>query len=52
MTFAAGIGVVSSIFLLGEWPTTWDIVGFVIIFVASVCVLMEPQIQAWAEREK
>jgi drug/metabolite transporter (DMT)-like permease len=46
------IGVVSSVFLLGEWPTTWDIVGFVIIFSASVCVLLEPQLPVLVSRGK
>jgi drug/metabolite transporter (DMT)-like permease len=37
------IGVVSSTFLLGEWPTTTDIIGFALIFAASACVLLQPQ---------
>jgi drug/metabolite transporter (DMT)-like permease len=36
------IGVVSSVFLLGEIPTTADIVGFVLIFAASACALLQP----------
>lgn len=34
------IGVVSTAVLLGERPTVPDIVGFVLIFAASVCVLL------------
>ena len=37
------IGVVSSIFLLGEVPTAWDIAGFSLIFLASVCALLQPK---------
>jgi drug/metabolite transporter (DMT)-like permease len=37
------IGVVSSIFLLNEWPTTADIFGFALILAASVCALLQPQ---------
>lgn len=40
------IGVVSSIFLLGEIPTGWDIAGFALIFFASVCALMQPKANA------
>jgi drug/metabolite transporter (DMT)-like permease len=36
------IGLVSSIFLLGEHPTLNDIVGFALIFSASACVLLQP----------
>jgi len=38
------IGVISSTLLLGERPTSSDIVGFVLIFAASVCVLLQPRI--------
>jgi drug/metabolite transporter (DMT)-like permease len=34
------IGVVSTAILLGEIPTLSDIVGYVLIFAASVCVLL------------
>src|SRR6185295_1754386 len=34
------IGVVSTALLLGEIPTLSDIVGYVLIFAASVCVLL------------
>ena len=34
------IGVVSTAILLGEVPTAADIVGYVLIFAASVCVLL------------
>ena len=33
------IGVVTSIFMLGERPTAADLVGFALIFAASACVL-------------
>ena len=36
------IGLVSSIFLLGEVPTTTDVVGFTLIFAASACALIQP----------
>ena len=36
------IGVVSSAIMLSEMPTTPDIVGFVLIFAASACVLLQP----------
>ncbi|MGZ3411806.1 MAG: DMT family transporter [Xanthobacteraceae bacterium] len=38
------IGVVSSILFLGEIPTTTDIIGYTLIFSASVCALLQPQI--------
>jgi drug/metabolite transporter (DMT)-like permease len=38
------IGLVSSIFLLDEHPTTTDIIGFALIFAASTCVLLQPQV--------
>jgi drug/metabolite transporter (DMT)-like permease len=34
------IGIVASYFLLGEVPTTADIIGFALIFAASACVLL------------
>ena len=34
------IGVVSTAILLGEIPTVPDIIGYVLIFAASVCVLL------------
>jgi len=36
------IGVVSSVMLLGEWPTHADMVGFALIFAASACVVLWP----------
>ena len=36
------IGIVSSAILLSEVPTIPDIVGYALIFAASVCVLMQP----------
>ena len=38
------IGVISSIFLLNEVPTTTDIIGYTLIFSASVCALLQPQL--------
>jgi drug/metabolite transporter (DMT)-like permease len=37
------IGVVSSVFVLGEIPTGMDIAGFVLIFAASACALIQPR---------
>jgi drug/metabolite transporter (DMT)-like permease len=37
------VGVISSVIILGERPTPLDIVGFVLIFAASACVLLQPQ---------
>ena len=37
------IGVISSVILLGERPTTTDIIGYVLIFAASACILLQPQ---------
>src|SRR5262245_22394443 len=37
------IGVVSSAIILGERPTITDIIGYVLIFLASACVLLQPQ---------
>ena len=39
------IGLVSSIFLLGEIPTTTDVIGFALIFSASSLALLQPQIR-------
>ena len=36
------LGIVSSMILLGEVPTTADIIGYVLIFAASVCALLQP----------
>jgi drug/metabolite transporter (DMT)-like permease len=36
------IGVVSSAIILGERPTIPDIIGYVLIFLASACVLLQP----------
>jgi drug/metabolite transporter (DMT)-like permease len=36
------VGVVSTVLILGERPTTTDIVGFALIFAASACVLLTP----------
>jgi drug/metabolite transporter (DMT)-like permease len=37
------IGVTSTALILGERPTLTDLVGFVLIFAASACVLLQPQ---------
>lgn len=37
------IGVLASVLILGERPTASDIVGFALIFAATVCVLLFPQ---------
>lgn len=37
------IGVVASMIVLGERPTLPDVIGFALIFAASVCVLIQPQ---------
>lgn len=37
---APAIGVISTAVLLGEWPTTADIVGYVLIFAASACAVI------------
>jgi drug/metabolite transporter (DMT)-like permease len=34
------IGVAASVPMLGEWPTTADLIGFALIFCASACVLL------------
>jgi drug/metabolite transporter (DMT)-like permease len=36
------IGIVQSYLILGEVPTTPDMIGFALIFVASACVLLVP----------
>ncbi len=37
------VGVVGSTLILGERPTVTDVVGFVLIFSAAACVLLQPQ---------
>jgi drug/metabolite transporter (DMT)-like permease len=39
------IGVTASTILLGERPTTTDIIGFVLIFAAAACVLLQPNVK-------
>jgi uncharacterized membrane protein len=34
------IGVISTVIVLGERPTVPDIIGFVLIFAASACVVL------------
>ncbi len=36
------VGVVATVLMIGERPTTTDIVGFALILAASVCVLLAP----------
>ena len=37
------IGVVASALLLGEYPTTGDIIGFGLIFAAAMSVILQPR---------
>jgi drug/metabolite transporter (DMT)-like permease len=37
------IGILSSFLILGEVPTISDMIGFVLILIASVCILLTPQ---------
>jgi len=39
------VGVTASTIFLGERPTTPDIVGFVMIFAAAACVLLQPNVK-------
>ena len=39
------IGVTASAVILGERPTVPDIVGFVLIFAAAACVLLQPNVK-------
>ena len=39
------IGVTASTVILGERPTAPDIVGFVLIFAAAACVLLQPNVK-------
>jgi drug/metabolite transporter (DMT)-like permease len=34
------VGVMASVFILGERPTVTDLIGFALIFAASACALM------------
>jgi drug/metabolite transporter (DMT)-like permease len=36
------VGIVATVLMIGERPTTTDIVGFALILAASVCVLLAP----------
>jgi drug/metabolite transporter (DMT)-like permease len=40
------IGVVATVLVLGERPSTADIVGFALIFTASACVVFAPWLRA------
>jgi drug/metabolite transporter (DMT)-like permease len=37
------IGVVASVFILGEVPTTMDVIGFSLIFAAAMSVILQPR---------
>ena len=43
------VGVSGSMLMLGERPTTADMIGFALIFTAAVCVLMQPGRRAAAQ---
>jgi hypothetical protein len=40
------IGVLATVLILGERPTTADIIGFALIFAASACVVFSPLARA------
>ena len=46
------IGVTASTVILGERPTTPDIIGFVLIFAAAACVLLQPNVKHTEMPEK
>jgi len=37
------VGVIGSALILGERPTTADVIGFALIFAAAACVLLQPR---------
>ncbi len=39
------VGVIASVIILGERPTAPDIIGFVLIFSAAACVLLQPNVK-------
>jgi drug/metabolite transporter (DMT)-like permease len=39
------IGISASTILLDEWPTTPDVIGYVLIFAAAACVLLQPNMK-------
>ena len=39
------VGVTASTVILGEYPTVTDIIGFVLIFAAAACVLLQPNVK-------
>jgi drug/metabolite transporter (DMT)-like permease len=39
------VGITASTLLLGERPTPTDITGFVMIFAAAACVLLQPGVK-------
>lgn len=45
------VGVSGSMLMLGERPTTADMIGFALIFAAALCVLMQPGRRAAAQTQ-
>ena len=45
------VGIVGSVILLGERPTTADMIGFALILMAAVCVLVAPARNAVAKSQ-
>ena len=45
------VGIVGSVILLGERPTTADMIGFALIFAAAICVLVAPARNAVAKSQ-
>jgi drug/metabolite transporter (DMT)-like permease len=43
------VGVISTVVILGERPTAFDMIGFVLIMSASVCVLLAPHFAGTAK---
>ena len=42
------VGVVTSALILGEYPTTMDVIGFSLIFAAAMSVILQPRARAAA----
>jgi drug/metabolite transporter (DMT)-like permease len=40
------VGILSSMLILGDRPTFADAIGFTLIFVAALCVLIQPSTRA------
>ena len=45
---APAVGVVTSALILGEYPTTMDVIGFSLIFAAAMSVILQPRERAIA----